>query len=507
MFAALSIMLVAQLIFILLESARNIEFYKVLKMNTDSVTESMFAEYVSPLWENYHILGVTAADGSGQFSLTNREAMFRKRSKVNMGGSENHLIPDGVSLLTADIVDVEFSEYLLMTDQEGKVFQAAVTAYMKHNLTYEMAQTVYNNYESVKDSKDEYGDGEASINGALDALESLDESDENTESRYTLKKAGAGASLKETEQGNTQDSDQQNVLTTVVETQKTGILSLVLPETARVSGSQMNLERVVSHRKLEQGTGSLRQDDSWYDQVLFHQYLVHYLSSYTDGETDRGLNYELEYLIGGKSKDDENLKIAVHEILAMREALNFASLMASGEKQAEALALATLLAGATVNPAIIEAVKYGILAAWAYAESILDMRTLLQGGKIPMVKSDVEWTSDLDAIPTLLSGWCTAKSTKTGSSYEDYLGMLLFFHRAETLSKRAMDVQEATIRRVEGYEGFRMDCLICETKVNVTYEYVPVFWGYVTLVEAKPERIGIQRTSQYSYLSQWSEDT
>ena len=75
-----------------------------------------------------------------------------------MGGSENHLIPDGVSLLTADIVDVEFSEYLLMTDQEGKVFQAAVTAYMKHNLTYEMAQTVYNNYESIKDSKDEYGD-------------------------------------------------------------------------------------------------------------------------------------------------------------------------------------------------------------------------------------------------------------------------------------------------------------------------------------------------------------
>ena len=124
-----------------------------------------------------------------------------------------------------------------------------------------------------------------------------------------------------------------------------------------------------------------------------------------------------------------------------------------------------------------------------------------------MVKSDVEWTSDLDAIPTLLSGWCTAKSTKTGSSYEDYLGMLLFFHRAETLSKRAMDVQEATIRRVEGYEGFRMDCLICETKVNVTYEYVPVFWGYVTLVEAKPERIRIQRTSQYSYLYQWSDGT
>ena len=81
---------------------------------------------------------------------------------------------------------------------------------------------------------------------------------------------------------------------------------------------------------------------------------------------------------------------------------------------------------------------------------------------------------------------------------------ILFFFRVLQIQT---GVQEATIRRVEGYEGFRMDCLICETKVNVTYEYVPVFWGYVTLVEAKPERIGIQRTSQYSYLYQWSEDT
>lgn len=87
MFVALSIMLVAQLIFILLESARNIEFYKVLQMNTDSVVESMFAEYVSPLWENYRILGVTATDSGGHFSLANREAMFRKRSKANMGGT------------------------------------------------------------------------------------------------------------------------------------------------------------------------------------------------------------------------------------------------------------------------------------------------------------------------------------------------------------------------------------------------------------------------------------
>ena len=57
-FAALSLMLVAQLLFTLLEAARHYELQKVLYMNTDTVLESVFADYCSPLWETYKILGV-----------------------------------------------------------------------------------------------------------------------------------------------------------------------------------------------------------------------------------------------------------------------------------------------------------------------------------------------------------------------------------------------------------------------------------------------------------------
>ena len=49
-FAALSLMLVAQLLFTLLEAARHYELQKVLYMNTDTVLESVFADYCSPLW-------------------------------------------------------------------------------------------------------------------------------------------------------------------------------------------------------------------------------------------------------------------------------------------------------------------------------------------------------------------------------------------------------------------------------------------------------------------------
>ncbi len=82
------------------------------------------------------------------------------------------------------------------------------------------------------------------------------------------------------------------------------------------------------------------------------------------------MEYELEYVLGGKRNDADNLKIVVSELLAMREPLNMASLTASSQRQSEAMALAVTLAGVSANPAVIEAVKYGILVAWAFAESV-----------------------------------------------------------------------------------------------------------------------------------------
>ena len=85
------------------------------------------------------------------------------------------------------------------------------------------------------------------------------------------------------------------------------------------------------------------------------------------------------------------------------------------------------MAGFTVNPAIVEAVKYGLLAGWAYCESVLDLRTLMDGGKIPIIKSDETWTSGLAGISSLLSGRAKAKSSDIGLDYKGYIGGLLMF--------------------------------------------------------------------------------
>lgn len=496
-FAALALMLVAQLLFTLLEGARCLEMDKVAVMNTDSVLESVFADYCTPLWETYHLLGVTAADGEGTFSLNNREAQVRNLTGENLGSKGSVAQFSGVSLLSAEMVDVSFEPYLLMSDQGGEVFEAAVCAYMKENFAYEAAKSIYNNYEAVGELKKSYGDSGSQIDNAIDALEEAKEAKE-TEEMPNMK--GSGKGIAEPQNSSAQgSSEEENPLTAVAQAKQRGVLSLVLPKNTALSDAKLQLEQTVSHRQLQTGTGEPVAQDDWYQRVLLNQYFVNYLACYTNPKENRAMKYELEYLIAGKAADTDNLRTVVGELLAIREVLNMASLVASPEKQEEAFALAMALAGFTLNPIIIEIVKYGILAAWAFVESVLDLRTLLDGGKITLLKNQMDWTSNVHNIPELLSGWSQAKNCPQGLGYTDYLSLVLLFHGGEKLAMRAMDVQELTVCMRTGYENFRMDHLLCEAKITATYEYCPVFLGFVSLLQKRADCFRIQNNSEYSY--------
>lgn len=502
-FAALAMMLVVQLLFTLLEAARYCELEKTLKMNTDTVLESTFADYCSPLWETYRVLGMCVDNSQGDFSFNQREAQLRSLTAEQLSGREQSVPFSGYSLLTADLIDVTYEPYRLMTDQEGTVFWHAVSSYMKQNLVYEMAKSVYNNYEAVKSVKDTCGNTDDSIRDAMDALKHPEKYEVQEKAKKMPGLKGTSSSKKGTEDSLPSEageiSDDENPLIVASEAKKEGILSLVLPKSANVSAKKISVETSVSRRSLEKGTLDNMARGDWYEKVLLNQYLVNYLGMYTKETSGRALEYEVEYLLGGKAKDADNLKIVAAELLAVREVLNMAAIKASPQKEAEASALALTLAGASANPLVIEAVKYGIIASWAFAESVLDVRTLLSGGKIAIEKSDLDWTSNVHMLPELLSGWTVAKDCPQGLDYGQYVSILLLFKNGNTLSMRAMDVQEAGVRLQEGYENFQMDHVLCETELTATYEFHPVFFGFVTLSEKHADRFRIQNQTFYSY--------
>lgn len=75
--------------------------------------------------------------------------------------------------------------------------------------------------------------------------------------------------------------------------------------------------------------------------------------------------------------------------------------------------MAEALAGFTGNPAVVRLVQTGVIAAWAYVESILDIRALLAGDKIALIKTETQWTAQFGSLAAAFEDGKRQKTAKT----------------------------------------------------------------------------------------------
>ena len=109
---------------------------------------------------------------------------------------------------------------------------------------------------------------------------------------------------------------------------------------------RIETESVVSNRVLQTGMGNLpelMQDSSALDKLWVQEYIMEHMSSYTDGDTHGLLDYEVEYILGGKDSDKSNLSYVANSLLLIREVSNIAYLYTNGQRRAELEACAAAL--------------------------------------------------------------------------------------------------------------------------------------------------------------------
>ncbi len=191
-------------------------------------------------------------------------------------------------------------------------------------------------------------------------------------------------------------------------------------------------------------------------KVFFHEYLLRYLGRYGQEKQDSPLWYQTEYVIVGKDNDTDNLKGIVNRIFVIREAANTMYLTGSEEKRAIAELLGEALAAAMMVPEIGELLAATLILGWAFAESVYDVKELLAGEKIPLLKTDATWHYGLSsALQGELSGTSeedVSGSDSPGMGYEDYLRIFLLLCEEKSVTCRAMDVVEMDIRNTRETE-------------------------------------------------------
>lgn len=112
----------------------------------------------------------------------------------------------------------------------------------------------------------------------------------------------------------------------------------------------------------------------------------------------------------------ENLKIVLDKIKNIRFVPNYLYLQSDEEKKAETKALAAVISTLLANPELIPVIQQGLLAAWAYGESIMDLRALAAGKKVPAIKTKETWKLSLSNLLKL--GTSEDAGTDSGKTME-----------------------------------------------------------------------------------------
>ena len=444
MTAFLSLIFLLLLSFIggILEAA-SLEVSKNYKRaNMDIAIHSVFGEFQSDLLEEYNIFALEGTYENGNFSYENiYERLFY------YGGGD---------------ADQEMEGIQFLTDKNGAAFLEQVNAYMESKVELDDIQGLSTQADTWKRNQE-------------------------TESVYEQENASMQQELENTlAEYEEMLPEEDNPMLGVSNIKAIGLLPFLISDQGDISDFQVELGELPSKRELRVGEGTFPQkESSIYTDFRLHQYLLEHFQCFTD-DKEEGWQYELEYLIAGKASDRENLESVAGKLVAMRFVPNYAHLLSDATKQLEAEILATSLCTILTVSAISQMVKQVILFTWAYAESLMDVKSLLANKKVQTVKTAENWQLSIGNLLKIGTSDFQNEGAdmEGGQDYKDYLRILLYLSGTDKLAMGALDLIEQNLRVAKGLTFFRVDACISKMKIRsqyalrrgITYEFSTEFY-------------------------------
>lgn len=410
--------------------------------------QSIMAEYHRELMKQYNLFAIDSSYGTATCGRANTEAhLFRYLS--------GNLSYDGVFLsdylyrdfLGLAVEQVELTRVSVLTDYGGALFREDAVEAVKDDVGFGLLQELQGWMQNVEVNGLEEGKEEA-------RKQELDREIDEWVNEYDGREIQVG-------EDEWERAEVRNPTNGLEATKRLGLLRLVVDE-ANLSANAIHTQNLVLNRMRQgrinygnMGREGHTETEQLTERFLFQEYLLRYMGRFGKECDEDALHYQIEYLIAGKASDVENLKSVVNRLCILREAANAMYLMSNEAKRGEIRLAAAAACTLITLPALTPLLESAILLAWAYAESVYDVKTLLAGGKVPLLKDDGNWHYSLSAA---LSGSIQDEGTGgEGLAYEDYLRIFMMVSDVDTITGRAMDMVEADIRKTPGNASFRLD--------------------------------------------------
>lgn len=459
-FLSLSLTLILSLVFTVIEGARISAIRMKFECVTDIGMNSVLAEYHRELLEQYDLLFVDTSYCGSHPAIANTEGHLRNYMQKNLQPGDGTRIFGSKDFLAMNVGLAKILEFSVASDGGGAVLKRQATDYMNDYPIGAILDKVTGNVRLLQ------GLG-------------LDTTDVGAmRSGYEAEIEAIGLPEVEVEEGKFEEVPLNNPADAVNALRGGSILNLVLENPSAVSAIKVDLGKYFSHRSGRmQGTGLCAEAvkaGGEANELVFQTYLFEKCGYYGAELEKSRMKYQIEYLLMGKDTDWQNLEQVAKRLLLWREVANVLYILTDNAKVAEAEVLAAALSAVMLMPELMEPVKYLILFAWAFVESLQDVKTLFSGGRVPIFKTAADWKTGINCIKNARES-LTRDEGGTGLNYKEYLQIMLFLQDAGTRTERAMDIMEMDIRQTPGNAAFRMDAcfdsFLAQTSVSSRFGY------------------------------------
>lgn len=474
-----------------------------------SAAITAFGDYNKELYQDYGLFGYGGAEGKNSSDL---ESAYNRILYENLSATPVNADGSYVDLfMYKDItVAIQNTKYITNSDE----FAGQIKAFLKHEAVLELKDHLMQKTQGAKKEEmqnklamtKEYEQGR--YDPSDDDKKEKKDIEKNTEEesgKEQQSKEDAGTGQEEAK--SQKDAAGGNPLSFFTELARDGVLKLVCDEeklTDNVILSCQDDYNAERQKTADKKPGSIRKEEQKSnageiladfigknhdetenvsgspDKITMISYANKVFSSYAN-EQNTTTKYGLEYLAAGKSNEKDNLAFVINRLLAIRLLLNFTYVVKNAEFQEKSLATATAIAGITGLPPVVNAVQYTILLILAFEEACVDVRALLIGKKLPVLKKASDFQMKYEEICMGSKSLFDKKANhyqengeKSGMSYQQYLWSFLLMVSQNTIEMRAFDLIEYDLR--EKYnQTFCIHSCICRCSYQISYQ-VPVIF-------------------------------
>lgn len=269
------------------------------------------------------------------------------------------------------------------------------------------------------------------------------------------------------------NEDEKNKYLNVLEVINNGFVDLILSNDNKISKTDVNY----SNHDLEK----LDDNTSLLDKTLVNIYAFDHYNYYNKNLIDNNCPFsqsqrlEIEHILSNKTNDYDSIKECINELFLIRSGMNLLYLYSSPEKRSEAFNISSLIAPAA--PLLVPVIQCSLLLVWSSVHAFVDLKNLLNCGKVPVMHTDETFTLSLpDVINVLKNDFEPSK--EQGLNYKDYLRILLYVKcllNQKEIYKRMINIIEYNVKNnlpIEKHIQNNFDFTKLAYKINTKSTYI-----------------------------------